>query len=435
MKRTLILALLALSAAAVQAQTTLDLRGCIDRATERNIQIRQAALSVKNQELQLDNAKNARLPEVSAGMGQNFSFGRGLTANNTYESRNTSSTSFSIGASMPLYTGGRIGLERERSKLNLEAALVDVERLRENLALQVAQVYLQVIYQMDVVAQCDSNLLLSHTQHHRLKQQIAAGRMAEVELPQAAARIAQDSLALVQAKNNLRLALLDMAQLIEHPDPETLNLMRPAESELATVMGNPEEVYLLSLGERPALRAGELRIKAAQKSVDLAKTAYLPNLSLNANVGTNYYNTSGVPTAGFTRQMKDNFSQGIGLNLSIPIFNRFSTRNNIRAARLEQMNSELTLEDTKKSLFKDIQNAFYNARGAEQKYRAAQAAEATAAVALRAVTRKYEAGKAAAAEYDEARNKHFSATTDRIAARYEFMFRNKILDFYRGTPL
>lgn len=435
MKRTFLIAFAVLATGMAQAQTTLDLRGCIDRATERNIQIRQAALTVKNQELQLDNARNARLPEVSAGVGQNFSFGRGLTANNTYESRNTSSTSFSLGASMPLYTGGRIGLEKDRSKLNLEAALVDVERLRENLALQVAQVYLQVIYQMDVVAQCDSNLLLSHAQHRRVQQQVAAGRVAEVELPQTEARIAQDSLALVQAKNNLRLALLDMAQLIEHSDPETLELVRPSESELAAVVGNPEEVYLLSLGERPALRAGELRIKAAEKGIDIAKTGYLPTLSLSANIGTNYYNTSGYPSNGLGRQMKDNFAQGIGLSLGIPIFNRFSTRNSVRAARLEQLNSELTLEDTKKSLFKDIQNAFYNARGAEQKYKAAQVAETTAAVALRAVTLKYEAGKATASEYDEARNKHFSAATDRIAARYEFMFRNKILDFYRGTPL
>lgn len=434
MKRIFFFVLLGCCALAMQAQTTLDLKGCINRATERNIQIRQAALTVKTQELQVDNAKNARLPEVSAGVGQNFSFGRGLTANNTYESRNTSSTSFNVGASMPLYTGGRIGLERDRSKLNLEAALADVERLRENLSLQVAQVYLQVIYQMDVVAQCDSNLILSHSQHKRVQQQIAAGRVAEVELPQAAARIAQDSLALVQAKNNLRLALLDMAQLIEHPDPETLTLVRPSESELATVVGNPEEVYLLSLGERPALRAGELRIKAAEKGIDIAKSAYLPSLSLSANLGTNYYNTSGMHAMSFGRQIKDNFSQGIGLSLGIPIFNR-TTRNNVNAARIEQMNSELALEDTKKTLFKDIQNAFYNARGAEQKYKAAQVAESTAAVALRAVTLKYEAGKATASEYDEARNKHFSAATDRIAARYEFMFRNKILDFYRGTPL
>lgn len=417
------------------AQTPLNLQQCIARATERNLQMQQAELARRQQEIGLNSSKNARLPHVSASVGEHISFGRGLTANNTYEARNTSSASFSVGASMPLYTGGRIGHERERARLNLAAATADVERLRENLSLQVAQAYLQTLYLADVVTQSEENLRLAERQAVRLRQAIASGKKAEVEAAEAAARIAQDRMALVQAENNHRLALLELSQLLEFPTPDSLAVVRPDESELRPVTGSPDETFLLSVGDRPAIRAADLRIKAAEREVGIARTDYLPKLSLNAGIGTNYYNTSGVNNMAFGRQLKDNFSQSIGLSLNIPIFNAHTTRNNVRSARLALFNRQLQREEEKKALFKEIQNAFYNARAAEQKYKAAKAAETAAETALAAVTRKYENGKANGTEFDEARHKHFNAATDRIAARYEFLFRTKILDFYRGEAL
>ena len=435
MKRNLLIGLCTAFALHAAAQAPLNLQQCIERAHQRNIQVRQATLTQQQQAIALNNADNQWLPEVSASGSESLSFGRGLTLNNTYEARNTSSTSVSVGASMPIYTGGRIKHNRLRARLNLEAATADVDRLRENLALQVTQAYLQVIYQDDLIEQTLENLALAQKQQQQVQQRIEAGKLAEVELAEAEARVAQDQLSLTEAKNNRHLALLALSQLLEYSTPDSLQIVRPAESELQPITGNPEEIYLLSLAERPALRVADLRIRAAKEGVEIAKAGMRPTISANAGLGTSYYNTSGMDNLGFGRQIKDNFGQNIGVSISIPIFDRRNTRNNVKQAQLDVLNQTLALEDERKSLYKEIQNAYYNALAAEQKYRSAGVAEQSATTALRSVTLKYENGRANSTEFDEARHKHFTAATNRITARYEYLFRAKILDFYRGLAL
>lgn len=419
----------------VAAQTPLTLQQCIERAHERNIQVRQAKLAMQQAEIQLNQANNQWLPEVSASASENLSFGRGLTLNNTYESRNTSSTSLSVGASMPIYTGGRITHNRQRARLNLEAATVDVERLRENLALQITQAYLQVIYNDDMIAQSRENLALAQKQEQQIRQRIAAGKLPEIELAEAEARIANDQLSLVQAENNRHLALLALSQMLEFGSPDSLQIVRPAESELHPITGNPEEIFLLCEAERPALRAADLRIKAAKESIEIAKAGRRPTISANAGLGTSYYNTSGINNLSLDRQLRDNFSQNIGVSVSLPLFDRHTTRNNIKQAQMEVLNQSLAHDDERKRLFKEIQDAYYNALAAEQKYKAATVAAQSATIAMEGVVKKYESGRANATEFDEARHKHFTASTNRIAARYEYLFRTKILDYYRGMAL
>ncbi len=430
-----LLAAASLAAPRAAAQQTLSLRQCIERAIERNISVQQAEVARQQQEIAVNSADNARLPELSAGANENLSFGRGLTMNNTYESRNTSSTGINIGASLPLYTGGRITTERQRARLNLAAATADIESLREDLALNITQSYLQAVSYADMVEQAKATLALSERQEQRVRQQIEAGKLPGADLPEATSRIAQDRLSLVQTESNYRISLLALSQLLELPSPDSLSLVRPTEEELKSISGNPEDIYLLALTDRPKLRAANLRIQAAEKEIELARAGLRPNLSLTAGMGTSYYHTSGMTNTSFGRQVKDNFSQSIGLNLSIPIFDRFSTRNNVRSARLNILDRQLALDDARKTLYKEVQNAYYNALSAQQRYHAATEAERAAEAALTAITLKYENGRANATEFDQIKLKHFNAVTDRITARYEYLFRTKILDFYRGTAL
>lgn len=434
MKRFVLSLSLLLSLAAT-AQDTFTLRQCIERATSRNLSIRQSELVRCQSEIALNSARNARLPQISASANESLSFGRGLTANNTYVQRTTSSTSLQVGASLSLYLGGRIGLEKQRATLNLAAATADVDVLRENLSLQVARFYLQCLYNGDMVEQSRANLNEARKQEQRVVQRIAAGKIPEIELAEAQSRVAQDELALTQAENAHKLSLLDLSQLLEMSTPDSLHLVRPDDAQLPTIVGNPEEIYLLALSERPSLRAADLRIQAAEKSVAIARTGLRPTISASAGLGTSYYNTSGLSNQGMGQQLKDNFGQQIGISLNLPLFDRHTTRNNVRTARLERLNQQLALEEQRKRLYKDIQDAYYNAMAAQQKHQAALAAEATASTALQAVEKKYDSGRATATEYDEARLRHFTATSNRIAARYELLLRAKILNFYRGENL
>lgn len=434
MKR-IILSFSLLCALTSSAQDCFTLRQCIERATSRNISIRQSDLSRQQSAIALNSARNARLPELSASASENLSFGRGLTANNTYVQRTTSSTSFHLGASVPLYLGGRIGLEKQRASLNLAAATADVDVLRENLSLQVARLYLQCLYNADMTEQSRANLAEAQKQEQRVAQRIAAGKTPEIDLAEAQSRVAQDQLALTQAENAHKLSLLDFSQLLEMSSPDSLQIVRPGDEQLPNIVGNPEEIYLLALSERPALRAADLRIQAAEKSIAIARTGMRPQVSASAGLGTSYYSTSGIKNSALGTQIKDNFGQQIGVSVSIPLFDRYATRNNVSTARLECLNQQLALEEQRKRLYKDIQDAYYNALAAQQKHEASQAAEIAATTALRAVEKKYETGRATATEYDEARLRHFTATSNRIAARYELLFRAKILDFYRGEAL
>ena len=296
---------------------TLTLRQCIDRAVARNVSVRQAQVGQQQQKIALESAKQARLPQVGASLNQNLSLGRGLTANNTYDTRNTYSSSLGVHADMSLFTGFRIGNERKRAELNLRAATADIERLSESLGLQVTQAYFQVLYQQELLQQAKTNLQLSQLQESRLVGLIQAGKAAQVELSEAQSRVAQDQASIVQEESQYNLALLELSQLLEFSTPDSLHIASPASLQLPHLPESADAVFALALPQRPALQVAKLRTEAAQMGVKVARSGYLPSLSLSAGLGTNYYNTSGFINEAFNRQIRNNFASSLALSLSL----------------------------------------------------------------------------------------------------------------------
>ena len=174
---------------------------------------------------------------------------------------------------------------------------------------------------------------------------------------------------------------------------------------------------------------------AERPNIDIAKAGYYPTLSLSGGLGTNYYNTSGFQTDGFGKQLENNFSQYMGLNLSVPIFNRFQTRNSIRSARVEQENQQLLLDNTKKTLYKEIQQAYYNAVAADAKYASSTVAAQSSHDAFTLMQAKYENGKANITEFNESKNNYLRAESDLVQARYEQLYQHALLQFYRGREV
>lgn len=436
MNKTLTSLLISLAATGVlRAQTPMTLRQCIEHATARNVDVKLQENTIRSQEVSLNTSRNAWMPNVDAGVSQNFNFGRALSAQNVYVDRNTYTTSLSVGASMPLFTGGRITAQRKQAALNLQAATADLARLRENLSLQVAQAYLEVLCQQDFCTKAEEQLALSRHQLERLEALARQGKAAGVELSQARSVVAQDELALVENRNAARLALLSLSQLIEMPSPDSLNVVNTTRQASHNIVGTPQSIYEEALCLRPEIEADSLRILSAEQGIRAARSSYWPSLSLNAGLGTSYYKSPGFDSNPFGRQLKDNFSKYVGLSLSIPLFDRFSTRNNVRQARIERESRFWQSEQTKKTLFKEIQQAWYNALSAREKLTASIAAEQAATDALTLTTRKFEAGKANTTEFEEARTKSLAAAHQRITAHYQYVFSLKVLDFYRGHPI
>jgi outer membrane protein len=270
----------------------------------------------------------------------------------------------------------------------------------------------------------------------RLQALLNIGKASEAELAQQKATLAQSQLTATQANNNLQLALLSMTQLLELESPEGFSVVRP---EIGSVGGHviatPEDIYADALATKPEIQAQQLRLRATENSIKIAQAGYYPTLSFSAGLGSNYYKTSGFKADGFADQMKNNFSQYLGFNLNIPIFNRFQTRNSVRSAKLDRQNQTLQLDNTKKALFKEIQQVYYNAVAANQKLMSSQQACESSETAFRLTQAKYEQGKATITEFNEAKNNYLKAESDLTQTRYEFLYQQALIRFYQGKEI
>ena len=423
----------------VRAQKQWSLRECCDYAVEHNISIKQQQNRCRQQELQLSTAKNSRLPDLSGSVGQNFSFGRGLTYENTYTNTNTSSTSFGLSTSVPIFTGFQIPNQIKLAKLNLEGATADLEKAKNDIRMQVAQAFVEILYDMEIADVAHRQIEIDSAQVARLQAFVDNGKASEAELSQQKATLANSKLIATQADNNYRLAILTLTQLLELSTPEGFAILRPTQEELDAIsqMGTlgPDAIYAEALGVKPEILSEQLKLKGSEHSIKIAQAANYPTLSFGAGLGTNYYTTSGYKADKFSKQLENNFSQYISLNLNIPIFNRFQTRNNIRSARIDYETQQLQLDNTKKTLYKEIQQVYYNALNAQSKELSSQEAVQSSKDAFTLMQAKYENGKATITEFNESKNNYLKAESDLVQARYENLYQHALLDFYRGKDM
>ncbi|MBO5593687.1 MAG: TolC family protein [Prevotella sp.] len=441
MKKVFILALLVflVNLDLLAQEKQWSLRDCCDHAVANNISVKQKAKDVEKQGYTLSTALNSRLPNLSGTASQNFSFGRGLTEDNIYANTNTSNTSLQLQTSVPIFTGFQIPENIKLNRLNLEAATADLEKAKNDIRMEVAKAYVQILYDQEISAVAHRQVAIDSMQVARLKAFVENGKASEAELSRQKATMANSQLTATQADNNTRLAILTLTQLLELTTPEGFQIVSPTEDELMHIadlsLALPDQIYQEALSVKPEIRSQELRLKGAEHSINIAKAGHYPKLNFSAGLGTNYYTTSGFPSNSFGEQVKNNFSQFIGLNLTIPIFDRFSVRNSVRSAKVDRENRQLTLDNTKKTLYKEIQQVYYNALNAQAKENSSRQAVISSKDAFELTQAKYENGKANITEFNEAKNTYLKSESDLVQARYEHLYQRALLDFYRGREL
>lgn len=412
-----------------------DLSRCIHHALAHNLRIKQQEAARDQSAVELSTARWSRLPNLNGNVGQSFNFGRALQDDNTYGDRNTQSTSFSLSTGIPLFTGLRIPHTIALQKLNLKAAVEDLKKAQEDISIQVTSAYLQILFQEELVKVAQNQVALSREQLHRIEAFFANGKASKAEVSEAQARLAQDELSAVQADNNYQLALLELSQLLELPSPEGFSIATPDETAAFSPLSAPEDIYAEAVLRKPDIQAARYRLEGATHSVRIAQSAWYPQLSFGAGIGTNYYKLSGMENPSFSSQWHRNLSKYLQFSLSIPLFNRFETRNRVKSARIQRTALSWQLEESQKTLYKEIQQAYYNAVASESKYRSSRAASEASEDAFLLMSEKHANGQASATEYDEARTRWMQAISENIQAKYDYLFRTKILDFYRGVPL
>ena len=373
--------------------TPWSLDDCIGYALHNNVGVQQQALQVEQTDVKLSTSKYSRLPDLSASVGYNATFGRGTSDDNIRKTGTIQSGSFDVGASMPLFDGFRINREIKGGKLDLAAAMQDLERAREDLSINVMTLYLQVLYNKELTQIAERQLELSTQQAVRSRELVAAGKQPESARYESEALQANDELNLTQARNDL---------------------------------------YAYATENRPHIKAERLRLESAENAVRIAKSALYPSLSLRGGYGTGIYSTQ---EAAFGTQFRKNSSEFVGVSMSVPIFNRRATHNSILSARIAMRKQQLAVTDAEQSLRKEIEQAWYNADAAYGKYRSADAALTSARVAFAYEQQKADAGRSTVFDFNDAKTRMEKAESELVQAKYEFVFRSKILDFYRGRPL
>lgn len=426
MKRYILLGALLYAISANADVWSLD--SCINYAIEHNISVKAQGAEVRSSEINVISAKSQFLPMVNASAGQSWNFGRGLTAENTYANRNTSSTSWNAGLSIPVFSGLQNIRQLQQAKAGLKAVIERHEAIKDDIELNVIMAYLQVLYCTELHQVALHQVDLSKYQLSLQEALVEAGKIPEIDMLEARSQLAQDELSVTQAENNRILALVDLAQLLELDNIDDFEI-KPLDDDVK-MLYSVDDVYQNALVFNHAIRAARYNVDATEKGIALAQSGYVPKLSFSAGLGSSYYTVTGIEHASFSKQMKDNFNTYLGFSLNIPIFDGLTTRNSVKRARVQHVASKLQYDEAENQLFKSIQQAYHQAVAAEKKAASCVIAENAAIKAFEAMTEKYEMGRATPTEYQQAKVKALTATEERIQAYYEQILRLRILDFY-----
>lgn len=422
------------------AQEAWDLQKCIDYALENNIQIKQQDINTDYYKNELQQAKNNRLPSINGGLSNSFNFGRSLQYDNTYANYNSNLTGGNLSANMTLWNGFILKNSIDMARLDLEASLADLQKAKEDIMLYIVAAYLEILFAEELMQVAEDQIAVTKLQIDRTQKLVDAGSLAKGSLLEIEAQLASEELNLVNQQNSLQLAYLNLYQLLELPSTEQFKIEDPV---LPVVTANRSllntmDIFRNAVQFRPEIKGAELRLGSYKEQVAIAKGNLYPTLTF----GTDYYNSynnkyqdlngNKIP---FSEQLTNNERYGVGLNMSIPIFNKGQVRTQIKNAELQVLNQELEVQSAKNVLRKDIEQAYTNALAALKKYMASNKAVESIQEAFRYTEEKFSVGMVNSVEYNQAKNNLTKAQSELAQSKYDYIFRTKILDFYNGTPI
>jgi len=419
------------------------LEDCIRYATENNIILKQREQEEELVKVELNTSQSSWLPNLNASLGQNMDFGRTPSRDGIIVDRTSVNSSFNMQLSMPLFNGFKIANDIAVRKMNLMAATESLNKAKEDLALNVTSYYLQALYSKELLSIAELQVNLTKEQVIRTEALLDVGRVPASQLSLVNAQLANDEVTLMEAKNNVIMALLDLAQALELERLGTdFDIVQPETKDaVADNMRSiipPDDIYDNAVAFKPQIKEQEFLLESRKKLLRIAQADYYPRLSFGANYGNGYYRYyggDGTESVTFSDQLKQNERKTISLSLNIPIFNRFGIRNNVRQARVRIINQELMMENSKKILYREIQQAYFMAIAAQAKYIASEKSVTANKEALTYAEESYAAGKSSVFEYNESKTRYAQSLSEQAQAKYNFIFRAKILDFYNGMEI
>jgi len=427
----------ALTSFAQQNGKVWTLEECIDKATSNNLTIMRSSKAAEKSQNAVSQAWAGFAPNVSASANHVYSYGRTVDPfTNVNLDRDQRTNNFSLNANVPLFEGLQNQYTLKRSKTVLDADLKDVEQSRNDVILQVTSAYLNILQSMEQLSTARIQLRSSQTQLDRNEKLLEAGSIPQSTFLEFKSQLATDELNVIQNENSLEIAKLNLQQIMQIPYDPSFQVFPYDidENDLSLPPRQSADIYQEALITQPNIQSGELRIEGAKYNAKVASSARYPSLYLFGNMRTNY--ASSVDSLfSFGEQMDNNFGQSFGFQLDIPIFQQFRNRTTVQNAKIDTELAEISLEETKNTLRQDVEQAYLDAVAASKSYEAFENQVASLEETYRSVERRYRLAAASVFEFDIARNNLNQAQSDLIRAKYELVFRLKILDFYQGNPI
>jgi outer membrane protein len=448
----------------------MNLEQCIDYALKNNIQIKQSELNSELSRVTLTQSEGNLLPSFNGNASHSYNIGRTVDRfTNQFADAKVLSQNFGVSTDINLFTGFQNFNSIQQNKFTYLASKYDVEKIRNDVSLNIASAYLQILYNIDAAANAQSQVGITQAQVDRTKMLVDAGSSALGVLLDIQSQLASEELTLTNAQNQLDLAYLNLAQLLNMPTAEGLTIVKPEiniGNETALTQTSAQ-IFNTAVANLPEMKSAEYKVKSANKAVDIAWGGLSPKLSFSASYGTGYSGASkrlvGTPvfsgigptqyftsagdsvytplfstnyeTIPFADQYKNNVNKSFGFYLQVPIFNRFQVKTSLDRAKIQRMNAELTVESTRLTIQKNVQQAYADANAGLKKYNAAQKAADAMAESFKYTDQKFNVGLLNTTTYNDAKNKLIKAQSDLLQAKYEYVFKTKVLDFYQGKPL
>ena len=416
-----------------QAAEEWSLEQCISYALEHNTDIATGQLEVESGKVNLNSARMSRLPELSASLGGNVYFGRSPSRDASYIDNSQISGSLGISANVPVYQGLRIKHEIDKAKIDFEAATHNLELARKNISLNIASLFLQVMYDKELVSIAESQLELSSSQLELYRGQYESGRVSRSEVVRNESLVAADRASLTQNENTYVLALLDLRQAMNLPDSIAIvPVMKDMEVPRIEEIPALSQIYDQSVRLHPSIKYAEASLESSLLALKSAKSSYQPTVYFSAGYGNSVYSnlTDKSMNTSFWNQLQGNGNEYIGLSISIPIFSRNTVRNNVKLSKLNVTRQELVLSESQKALKKEIEQAYYGAIAAYSTLNSSQKALEAALLAFENEKASLESGRSDMYDYANAKAEVEKAQATLAHSKYDFILRVKILRFY-----
>jgi outer membrane protein len=456
----------------VNGQKTWSLTRCINYALENSLDMEQNELSVIEAEIDRKQTQLLRLPSLNGSVNYNIAFGRTVDpTTDVFSDQQFRNQGLSVSGGAVVFNGGRVNNTIRQAQLNKRATELDREQLRNDISLDVAGRYLTILFSLDNLENAQKNLALSRNQLEEIDKFIAAGSRPQNARLELVAQIAQNEQAIIAAQNEIDLSYLLLKHLL-HLDPETQMIIERPELEVPLAYDieviNVEDTYQKAMSLQPMIQAGEVRREYAELDVNLARSAMTPALFGGFSLGTNYSSaslrpgdligTNRVATPGvfinnesvqfeitqpvyeikevpYFNQIDENLRWGIGVNLDIPIFSQGSNKASVEKAKLNVIRTEVENQRVKDQLITDVQTAIADLKAAKKQYEASLRTLEALQAAYEDTNKRFQLGVASSFEFTNAQNNFEQAEIDVLIAKYDYIFRSKIVDYYQGIKI